>query len=296
MATTINQSFKEFASNLEIKDRQVGLVAERRKNVVDALAQKLTLHPGEPSKLIGSYDRNTLTRYLSEGDVDVMVVFHYGENKQWDCPEGTTKCLDRFKDILDAAYPDTKKWRDRNCICMQFSEFLLDVVPAFKNDGGYYKIPDSIRQLWLPTNPFGFADKITTVNQTMEHVFVPLIKMVKGWNREVGRPIHSFHLECMMYNRYCSYTRGYSYSSMLQLFFQDLPGYLATATYDPVMSDRVDGYLDNAAQVTQRQIAIGKAQKAAEKSKEAYEDEEKYPSVAIGEWKALMGEFFPAYG
>ncbi len=296
MATTITQSFKEFASNLEIKDRQVGLVAERRKNVVDALDLKLTLHPNEPSKLIGSYDRSSLIRYLSEGDVDVMVVLHYGENKSWNSPDGTIKCLDRFKYILDAAYPDTKKWRDRNCISMQFSEFLLDVVPAFKWEGGYYKIPDTIRQQWLPTNPFIFADKMTTVNKTMEQMFVPLVKMVKGWNREVGFPLRSFHLECMMYNRYCSYSQGYSYSSMLRLFFQDLPGYLATTTYDPAMGDRVDGYLDNDAQVTQRQIAIGKAQIAAEKSKEACEDEEKYPSIAIKEWKALMGEFFPAYG
>ena len=80
MATTIDQAFREFSPNLKITNRQVSLLSERRKNVVAALRRKLSLHP-ESSKLIGSYDRRTMTRYLSEGDVDVMVVLHYGENK-----------------------------------------------------------------------------------------------------------------------------------------------------------------------------------------------------------------------
>jgi hypothetical protein len=296
MATTIEQSFKEYQSNLEIKDRQVALVSDRRKNVVSALAKKLQLHAESPSLLIGSYDRNTLTRYLAEGDVDVMVVLNYGTHKEWDTAEGTVKALDRFRDILEGAYPDTKKRRDRNCITMQFSEFRLDVVPAFKFDDGSFEIPDTVRSAWLHTDPINFADKITAVNKAMDGSFIPLIKMVKGWNRNVGWLIRSFHLECIMYERYKGYVQGYTYSSMLRSFFEELPGYLSVATYDPVTFDRVDGYLDNHATVTLRQIAKEKAQKAAAASREAYDDQEKYPSVAIEEWKALLGEFFPAYG
>lgn len=293
MATTIKQAFSEYQSNLEITDRQVGLVSARRKNVVLAIQKKLSLHPDE-SKLIGSYDRQTLIRYLSEGDVDIMVILHYGNNKGWDNSEGTIKALDRFKAILDEEYPDTKKHRDQNCISMRFSEFILDIVPAFSIEGGYFKIPDSIRKQWVPTNPIKFAEKITAVNKNMDGTFVPLIKMVKGWNRNVGWPIQSFHLECIMYNRYSSYTQSYTYSSMLKYFFDNLPGYLSGSSYDPVMGDRVDTYLDNAAVKTKRQIAIEKAQAASAIATEAYQ--EKYPSVAIREWKSLFGEFFPAYG
>ena len=237
-----------------------------------------------------------MIRYLSEGDVDVMVVLHYGDNKKWDTSDGTTKALDRFKAILDDAYPNTSKRRDRNCISMRFSEFSLDVVPAFKKDAGYYRIPDSVRQEWLPTNPFEFAEKITEVNQKMGESFVPLIKMVKGWNREVGWPIRSFHLECIMYNRYQTYDKGYTYPSMLKLFFGALPGYLSVACYDPAMGDRVDTYLDNNAKKTKRQIAIEKATTAAERSKEAFDLQDDGPQAAIEKWKSLMGEFFPSYG
>lgn len=184
---------------------------------------------------------------------------------------------------------------------MQYSEFRLDIVPAFSISSGdhisYYKIPDSVRRQWLPTNPFTFAESITQVNTNMGGKFVPLIKMVKGWNREVGFPLSSFHLECLMYQRYSSYTQGYTYPSMLKVFFENLPGYLSQPIYDPVMGDRVDTYLDNSALITKRQVAIEKAQSASAAATEAFEDQEIYsPSVSIGEWKALLGRFFPSYG
>ncbi|GIW04295.1 MAG: hypothetical protein KatS3mg059_0915 [Thermomicrobiales bacterium] len=296
MATTVTQAFNEYKSNLEISDWQASRVSTRRENVVKALSAKLSLHPDQPSLVIGSWDRRTLTRYLSEGDVDVMVPLHYDKHKDWDSAEGTIKALDRFRAILQDAYPDNTLRRDRNCITIQFSEFRLDVAPAFRNTGGYYRIPDSIRQLWVPTNPFKFAEKVTERNKTMGYTFVPLIKMVKGWNRDECWPIRSFHLECLMLDYFRTYTKGYSYPFMLRSFFEALPTYLRNAIYDPVMGDRVDTYLDNNASPTKRQIAIEKAEAAAAAAKEAYEDQDKYISVAINEWQKLLGEFFPKYG
>lgn len=298
MARTVHQAFNEYKSNLELTDRQVGLVSERHGGVVRAIGAKLSLHP-DRGKVIGSWDRRTLTRYLSEGDVDLMVVLHHGDNNAWETSEGTFKCLNRFKAILDDAYPNTSKRRDRNAISMKFSEFSLDVVPAFKHDGGYYNIPDSVRQQWVPTNPFTFAERIAALNAAMGGTFVPLIKMIKGWNREVGWPIRSFHLECLLYGHCRTWTQSYTYSSMVEHFFQSLPNYLGGTTHDPVMGDRVDTYLDNNANPTRRQAAIEKANRAATASKEAYGYEQKYsdyPSYAIGAWKGLLGTFFPNYG
>jgi hypothetical protein len=228
-----------------------------------------------------------------------MVVLHHGKHKDWDRPEGTIRALDRFKAILLAqdAYKSTPMRRDRNCITMQFSEFRLDVVPAFSHERGYYKIPDSVRKQWVATDPLSFASKITQVNKQMGSTFVPLIKMVKGWNRHQGWPIRSFHLECMLYRHYESYTQAYTYSSTLRRFFGALPDYLRVQCTDPVQGDRVDTYLDNIALETRRQAAIRKAQAAAKAANAAMSAEEAgREEKAIGIWKGLLGEFFPAYG
>lgn len=295
MATTIIQAFNEYKTNLEITDRQESVVSNVRTNVVNALKAELYLH-SEGSRVIGSYDRQTLTRYLKEGDVDAMVVLDYGKHSDWYNADGTVKCLDKFREILSNKYPKTTMRRDRNCISMQLSEFRFDVVPAFKNNGGDYQIPDSVTRQWLWTNPFTFASYITTVNKNMDGFFVPLVKMIKGWNRQVGWPIRSFHLECIMHNRYSTYTQGYSYSSMIKVWFESLPGYLQGATYDPVRGQRVDGYLDNGAQKTNRQIAIEKAEAAKQASKEAYDVQDTDVAASIKKWKALLGDFFPSYG
>jgi hypothetical protein len=295
LATTIQNAFNEYKSNLEITERQTELISNRRKSAISAIKKAITLHHNE-SNLIGSYDRNTLIRYLSEGDVDVMVILHYGDNKIYHTNEGASRILTKIKNILEETFPAVNKRIDRNCVRMKYSEFILDIVPAFSFTDATFRIPDSVRQQWLKTDPVKFAEKTTSVNKNMDGCFIPLIKMIKGWNRENGFPLKSFHLECMMLDRYKDYTQGYTYPSMIKVFFENINSYLLLPTYDPITLDRVDLYLDNNAQVSKRDIAIKLAKKAAADSKEAFEDQDKYPSIAVGEWKALLGSFFPSYG
>jgi len=296
MATTVTSSFKEFSSNLNISDRQESLVSTCRNNVVSKIGNSLQLHSSQPSKLIGSYDRDTITRCLIEGDVDVMVVLHYGKNKDWDNEEGVSKALNKFKEILKESYPKTECNIDRNCITMKLSEFRLDVVPAFRFNDGTYTIPDTYRKKWLSTDPVSFSSEVTRINKNMDGTFIPLIKMVKGWNRTFNKKLRGFHIECMMIHHYKNYKESYSYQSTLRVFFSKLPSYLGRAMYDPITGDRADLYLDNESLGYNREHFIKRATKASESAEEAFQDSDKYPSIAIGEWKALFGEFFPTYG
>lgn len=297
MATTIDGAFAQYKANLELTDRQEGLVATARANVVNALAAEVALS-SERSQVIGSWDRHTLTRYLKEGDVDVMVILAYPANEAWNTPAGATRALDKFKAVLDAAYPYATKRRDRHCITMQFAEFRLDVVPAFKYEDGHYTIPDSVQGRWIQTDPIAFARLMTARNTAMGGSFIPLVKMVKGWNRQNGWSISSFHLECLMYEHCKGYAQAYTLPSLLTVFFEALPGLLASPVFEPTRNERVDGYMD-AGSPTRRSTAIAKARVAAAKATEAYNDQTAYASnisISIGEWKALLGDFFPSYG
>lgn len=263
--------------------------------MIRVLGKELSLHD-ERGRVIGSWDRDTLTRYLSEGDVDILVTLHYSNNSNWLCPDGTVSVLTRIKNILQEAYSTTPCRVDRNCVTMKLSQFRLDVVPGFRFDDGTYSIPDTYQRRWLKTDPISFAASVTALNKIMGGTFVPIIKMIKGWNREVGWPIRSFHLECIAFSHFRSYTQGYTYDSMLFVFLSKLPNYLALPSYDPVTGERVDGYLDNGATVPDRSKAINKAMRAFAQAKEAFDLQEKSTNLAINKWKALFGEFFPAYG
>ena len=219
MATAIKESFRQLAGNLNITDRQTNIVTNCKNNVVTKIGREISLHP-QQARLIGSWDRDTLTRYLHEGDVDVMVVLHYSRNEAWYCAEDARNVLVRFKRILDASFPITPCNVDQNCVTMKLKEFRLDVVPAiFWNDGSY-RIPDTHLRRWLVTNPIAFADGITAINRNMQGAFVPFVKMVKDWNRAAGWPIRSFHLECLLYYHCMTWSQAYSYSSMVAGFLQ----------------------------------------------------------------------------
>ncbi len=297
MAYTVISSFNDFLTNLNITDRQSTVVSTCRTNVINAIKKELTLNDTQ-SLLIGSWDRNTLVKYLSEGDVDVMVILHYSNNKDLvDGPNSETRTLNKFKDILQSKYPNTEMRRDRHCITMKLSQFTLDVVPAIEYTAGGYRIPDSVDGKWINTNPIKFAELITSINKNTDGMVIPVIKMLKAWNRNIGYLLSGYHIECMAYNHYKNYTEKYTYGSTLQVFFSKLSNYLTNSTYDPISSSRVDTYLDNSASYTNRQIAINKAISAASKSTSAVEMNEKgYNEKAIILWKDIFGDFFPIYG
>jgi hypothetical protein len=296
MSTTVSASFIEFARRLNITDRQTTIVSNCHKNVVRKIAAKIDLHTEQPSLLIGSYQRDTLTRYLSQGDVDLMIVLHHGKNPNWHDDSGAAASLNAIKRILSSAYESTECGIDRNCVTMKLAAFRLDVVPAFKFSDGSYRIPDTYRGKWLPTNPIEFAKELTRINAAMDGSFVPLAKMIKAWNREYTKGLRSFHLECLLMNHYRLYNQAYTYGSMAKVFFGRLPSYLQHPTYDPISGDQVDLYLDNKSLGNDRDVFVKRALRAAALAEEALHDSELYPSVAIEEWKKLFGEFFPAYG
>ncbi len=220
MATTVKQAFDEFSTRVNITDLQASLVSTRWQNVVAAIDRTLFLHPDKPSLLIGSYKRQTMLKPLSQNDVDLMVVLHYDKNKNWDSPDGTVYALNKFKEILDNSFPQVTKKRDRNCITMSYSEFRLDVVPAFSiTDTGYYQIPDAIRKQWISTDPETFMKNVSQINKNMDSCYIPMIKMMKAWNQNNGNRLEGFHMECMLYSRYKGYLASYTYSSMFDVLF-----------------------------------------------------------------------------
>lgn len=293
MARTILESFKKLKENLEITDLQQSTVSTRQQSVRDAVASGLTV---VASFLTGSYSRSTLIAPLKDADIDVVVVldaqYFYRYNGQ---NGGQAGLLDLLKRTLKKTYPNTPDIsRNGQAVTIQFSDFMVDVVPAFNRKGGGYLIPNSVSQAWISTDPKKHVDILSTENKAHNGDLIPLTKMIKGWNRTINDEFRSFHLEVMAQQILDRVTIS-DYSSGVRYVFDKARSYVRETNPDPAgYGGNVGSYLDTQDKVD---AAVSRFETAYERSVKA-EDYAKrgYIESAVNMWRNVFGNYFPAYG
>lgn len=187
----VTTAFGEFRGNLEITGLQESVVAARQERVRAAVAGGLTVRD---SFLTGSYRRHTLIGPMREADVDIVVVLDRSYR-----PRGPRAVLDLVKDILRETFPSSKISRNGQAVTISFSDFTVDVVPAFATwwDSEIVDICNSGDGTWIRTSPKRHIDISSKVNKRTGGLLIPSVKMLKAWNRAAGRPLRSFHLEVL---------------------------------------------------------------------------------------------------
>lgn len=293
MATTIVEAFRILKSNLEITNLQQSTVSTRQQNVRSAVEKDRKVLD---SFLTGSYSRHTMIAPLKEADIDVFVVLQadYFHNYN-DQNGGQAGLLDMMKYTLKKTYPKTPDIsRSGQAVTIQFTDFLVDVIPAFYRNGGGYLIPNSINQTWISTDPKKHVEIVSSANQVHNGDFVPLIKMIKRWNRAINHYFTSFHLEVMALQILDRVTIS-DYPSGLRFFFDKGREYISKKNPDPAgYGDDVGNYLntqekiDNA--ISRFETAYSRAIKAEDYNARGY------IADAFEMWEKIFGDFFPKYG
>lgn len=286
MATTITAGFQKLKENLEITTLQSTKVSVRQKNVRDAVAKEMTVLT---DFVTGSYQRSTMIAPLSEADVDVFVVLdlkYYEAN-------GQASLLDKVKRAIEKTYKDTKISRAGQAVTVKFSDFYVDVVPGFNRIGGGYLIPDSSGKRWIETDPKKHVELWADLNKKKSGTFVPLVKMLKQWNRMHSTLFRSFHLETLAYDVLqnvtisnfpfgCRYVFDKARDKLLWL--SDPSGY----------SGNVGSYLDTP---QKRDDAKTKLTAAYDKAVDAENLERSGKTAqAFDKWRIIFGDYFPTYG
>ena len=203
--------------------------------------------------------------------------------------------LDLIKRNLKKTYPKTPDIsRDGQAVTIQFSDFMVDVVPGFNRQGGGYLIPNSISNTWISTNPKIHTDLIKNSNTIHNGDFVPLIKMIKSWNRNSGEYFNSFHLEALALKILEGVTIT-DYPSGVRYFFDKSRDWMNKQLPDPSGYEGDIGLYINTTEKIQE--AYNKLQLAYERALKA----ESYASSgqiknAIDMWIKIFGDYFPIYG
>jgi len=288
MSTTITQGFQKLKENLEITTLQEETTSERQQNIRDALKTDLDVLD---SFLAGSYRRNTMIAPLSEADIDIFVILRSEYFKQ----DGQAILLDKVKQVLRKTYPNTPDIsRNGQAVTIVFSDFRVDVVPAFSRQGGGYLIPDTILKRWISTDPKKHIDVWTEANKMHNGYLVPLIKMIKCWNRAHSAPLRSFHLESLVLQILNNVTISDNPSG-IRYVFDKARTQIQYAVIDPAgFGGNIGAYLDTK---EKKANAINCIETAYERAIDA----ERLNSMgnvqdAYDKWRLIFGDYFPAYG
>jgi hypothetical protein len=288
VASTVGQAFREFGRNLEITGLQASTVSTRQQHVREAVEAELTVLD---SFLTGSYRRHTMIAPLKEADVDVFVVldakyFEHG---------GQAALLDKVRRALLKTYTKSPRIsRNGQAVTITFSDFVVDVVPGFYRDGGGFLIPDSVQSRWIATDPKKHVDIWAEANKAHAGDLIPLMKMLKAWNRAHSAVLRSFHLEVLTLQSLEGVTIP-SFSAGARYVFDKARDRVCTPSPDPArFTGSVGGYLDTSTKV---QAAVERLDAACTKAREAeaYESQG-YHRSAIEKWQVVFGDYFPAYG
>jgi len=287
MAKSIEEGFRLLRSNLEITNLQATAAATRQASVRRALEDDFEIHE---SFLTGSYQRNTMIGPLKEADIDIFFVLdskYYGA-------DGQASLLAAIKRALRKTYTQTPDISpDGQAVTITFTDFKVDVVPGFYRQGGGYLIPDSERGRWIQTDPKKHVELWSAANKAHTQNLVPLLKMVKGWNKSRNL-LRSFHLECLV----LSVLEGVeitNFPSGLRYVFDKARAKIEYKLADPAgYSDDVAAYLTDAKQM---QTIIERLTWAYERAQEAERHAVAGESQkAFAKWDLILKGYFPAYG
>jgi Second Messenger Oligonucleotide or Dinucleotide Synthetase domain len=291
MATTIPQGFLKMKQNLEITDLQAATVSTRQKSIRDVLEAGLIVHD---SFLTGSYSRNTMIAPLKEADIDIFFVMDvkYYYNYNGGQGGGQAGLLDLVKRTLKKTYtrtPDIS--RNGQAVSIRFDDFVVDVVPGFNRQGGGYLIPNSLTQSWISTDPKKHVELIRASNQAHAGDLVPLVKMIKGWNKGISSYFRAFHLEVLALEIFNGVTIS-DFPSGARFYFDKGRALIAQKNPDPAgYGDDVGRYITAIDEATGKfQLAYDRAVKAEDYAKRGY------IQAATDMWIKIFGDYFPAYG
>lgn len=292
---TVQEAFEKFRSNLELHPDEQADASERQIEIRAVIGKSFDV---EYDFLTGSYKRWTKTKPLR--DVDIFCVL--GQKERHYRNKRPSILLAKVEAVLADEYGSDCVSRQRRSVTVDFGVaedengetggkiMSFDVVPAFALED-YYEIPDtSTSSGWTKTNPKVHEEKALAAQKAYDDKWKGLVRMMKSWNREQGKPIKPSFLIEVMALEVLHPEWGGNYAREIQAFFYTLADRIHEDWPDPAglgpdVSDSMDAQMRSEA----KSALLAAGRKADEAIRlELSDSNEK----ALRAWKALFGKHF----
>ncbi|NNB92813.1 nucleotidyltransferase [Corallococcus exiguus] len=285
---TVAQAFERFMQSLELREGEEREAKRQERQVFDAVRRHLG--PKE-SILSGSYGRNTAIRPLH--DIDLFLIFPGGNGRGE--PLSPEAFLLRVKHALEAEFRGKEARLQNRSVNIDFTGTGIgfDVVPAIEDprQRNLYHIPDLDRDTWILSDPRRHQAICDAANERAKKKLKPLIKAVKRWNQQQGRPARSFQLEVMAYEGIATLPQGASYAEGMAHLFKFMSGRVEETCLEPAgIGPPVNAGISQGKLQQAQQRLSGALRQAAW----ALEQERRGQMASANEvWRELLGPDFP---
>lgn len=290
---TVDEAFEIFRQRLELSETEQEDAIRRHNDVRECIRAGFDI---DRDFLTGSYARHTKTKPLK----DVDIFFCLGEKDRHWRSKPPVEVLNAFEKCLAKKYGADSVDPGRRCVTVEFDKrnptadeegkvLSNDAVPACEL-GDCYEIPDRELSKWIKTDPDIHKEKSTAKNKESGGKWVPLVKMLKRWNRSADKPIApSFLIEVMAlelvdppFTAYPGEVRRF-FAAALDGIMRDWPD---PAGFGPPVSDQMTP--------DKRQKAVEALRAAEVKAARAVRLEQQGKTgEALALWREIMGKYFP---
>lgn len=194
---SVSQIFQDFLGNIKITNEEQ--ITLRYQEITAVLNKKFRETESKTSNQlqVGSYGRWTAIHGIS--DLDMLYIM---PTSSWDNYKNDPyKLLKEVKDAILERYPRTTVFVDRLVVCVQYSNFHVEVQPVFKLTNGSYQYPDTYNGgSWKITKPQAEIDAMSVMNAQTNRNLRRLCKMIRAWKNNQGLSMGGLLIDTLAYN------------------------------------------------------------------------------------------------
>ncbi len=241
---TNSEIFDRLLANLKVGNAAKD-IASRRDEITKALNKEFRSKEGctDCKLMVGSFGRHTAIKGVS--DLDMIYILPRDIRAFYRDENGPRRILERVRDVLKGRYPNTEVAVDRCVVRVQFvkNAFKFEIQPAFEDESGNFKYPDTYAKSWKVTKPYDEIDATKKCNDLTSSNMRHLARMVRAWKNAHGVNMGGLLIDTLVYrffesNRDYDHTGFNSFHLMVRDFFKFLKDEPEQAYYHALGSNQ----------------------------------------------------------
>ncbi|MEM5617677.1 hypothetical protein AAHB60_07970 [Pseudomonas aeruginosa] len=174
--------FEQFRKNLAVKNADE--ISKSYRKITEKLNEKYynNVSDTQNCRQVGSYGRHTAVHGVSDLDMVFVLPWSVYDRFQRYESNGQSSLLGEIRAALKERFPHRTVKAQQQVVSVDFSDYVVEVLPAFEQGDGSYTYPDANDGgNWRTCNPVAEIEEINNLNKDKNHNLKRLCKMVRAW-------------------------------------------------------------------------------------------------------------------